>query len=289
MARRVVAQTGGRWLHAQLLAVVPLLGLLVMLASMLGASLARAEITFPDLTGRVVDAAGLLTAADKAALEADLAAFEAKSTDQIVVVTTGSLQGYPIDEFGYQLGRKWGIGQKGKDNGVLLIVAPNERKIRIEVGRRLEPLLPDGRAGSIISKTITPTFRRGDFPGGIKAGVAEIIQVLSGDKAELDERAKRPPPPVDYAGYIFIAIWIAIFCFIIWAQIQGARQMQNNIGPDGKLRPGRRRRIDDSGPIIVWPGGSGTGGWSGGSGGSSGGGFSGGGGDFGGGGASGDW
>ena len=252
---------------------------------------AWAELTFPELTGRVVDAAGLLSAADKAALEADLAAFEATSTDQIVVVTTGSLQGYPIDEFGYQLGRKWGIGQKNKDNGVLLIIAPNERKVRIEVGRRLEPLLPDGRAGSIISKTITPTFRRGDFPGGIKAGVAEIKAVLSADKAELEDRAKRPPPPVDYSQYIFIAIWLAIFCFIFWSQFQAARQMQHNIGPDGRLQPGKRRQIGDTGPVIIFPGGfgSGSGGWSGGSGGDSGGGFSGGGGDFGGGGASGDW
>lgn len=246
---------------------------------------------FPALTGRVVDQANLLTAADRAALEADLSAFETKSTDQIVVVTVPSLQGYPIDEFGYQLGRAWGIGQKGKDNGVLLIVAPNERKIRIDVGRRLEPLLPDGRAGSIISNTISPAFRRGDFSGGIKAGVAEIKAVLSGDAAELEQRAKRPPPPVDISGYIVFAIWLLILILVIRAQMQAASQMPATIGPDGKLRRqnrGRQRRGLDDGSIIFFPGGSG--GWSGGSGGSSGGGgFSGGGGDFGGGGASGDW
>ena len=247
---------------------------------------AFAEISFPELTGRVVDQAGLLTAAQRAELETELAAFEAKSTDQIVVVTTPSLQGYPIDEFGYRLGRKWGIGQKNKDNGILVIVAPNERKVRIEVGRRLEPLLPDGRAGSIISNTILPMFRRGDYPGGIKAGVAQIKAVLEGDKAELAERAKRPPPPVDYSGYVVLAIWLLIVIFVIRAQMQAAAQMPQTIGPDGK----RRRRVyRDSAPII-FPGGSG--GWSGGfggGGGDSGGGFSGGGGDFGGGGASGDW
>ncbi len=248
---------------------------------------AFAELTFPELTGRVVDQAGLLTASQRADLERELAAFEVKSTDQIVVVTTPSLQGYPIDEFGYQLGRKWGIGQKNKDNGILIIVAPKERKVRIEVGRRLEPLLPDGRAGSIISNTILPMFRRGDFPGGIKAGVAEVKAVLEGDKAELAERAKRPPPPVDYSEYVVLAIWLLIVIFVIRAQMQAAAQMPQTIGPDGKRR---RRLYRDSGPIII-PGGSGgwSGGFGGGGGGDSGGGFSGGGGDFGGGGASGDW
>lgn len=248
---------------------------------------AFAELSFPELTGRVVDQAGLLSAAQRAELETDLAAFETKTTDQIVVVTTPSLQGYPIDEFGYQLGRKWGIGQKNKDNGILIIVAPKERKVRIEVGRRLEPLLPDGRAGSIISNTILPMFRRGDFAGGIRSGVLEVRAVLEGDKAELEQRSKRPPPPVDYSGYIVLAIWLLIVIMVIRANMRAVAQMPQTIGPDGKRQ--RRRAYNDSGPII-FPGGSG--GWSGGfggGGGDSGGGFSGGGGDFGGGGASGDW
>ena len=251
------------------------------------ATVAVAEPNFPELTGRVVDQAGLLTAADKAQLETELEAFEAKSTDQIVVVTVPSLQGYPIDEFGPMLGRKWGIGQKGKDNGVLVIVAPTERKVRIEVGRRLEPLLPDGRAGTIVRETILPSFRRGDFSGGIKAGVAQVKAVLEGDKAELEQRSKRPPPPVDYSGYITIAIWLLITIFIIRAQMQAAAQMAN-LTPEQRRRYEQQRR-NNSGP-IVFPGGfgGGSGGWSGGSGGG-GGGFSGGGGDFGGGGASGDW
>ena len=247
---------------------------------------ASAELVFPELTGRVVDNANLLTAADKAELDAKLAALEAKSTDQVVVVTVPSLQGYPIDEYGYQLGRKWGIGQKGKDNGVILIVAPNERKVRIEVGRRLEPLLPDGRTGSIISRDIVPTFRRGDFAGGIKAGVSQITAALTGDASELAERAKRPPPPVDYSGYIQLAIWLLIVAFVIRQQMLAAREYAN-------LTPEQRRARQRSGGVVILPGGfgSGSGGWSGGFGGgdSGGGGFSGGGGDFGGGGASGDW
>ena len=244
-----------------------------------------ADPVLPELTGRVVDSANLLTAADRAALETELAAIEEKSTDQVVVVTVPSLQGYPIEEFGYRLGRKWGIGQKGKDNGVLLIVAPNERKVRIEVGRRLEPLLPDGRTGSIISRDIVPTFRRGDFAGGIKAGVSQIKAALYGDKSELEERAKRPPPPVDYSGYIEFAIWLLIVLFVIRQQMLAAREMAN-------LTPEQRRARQRSGGVVILPGGwgSGSGGWSGGlGGGGGGGGFSGGGGDFGGGGASGDW
>ncbi|MEQ1696800.1 MAG: TPM domain-containing protein, partial [Hyphomicrobiaceae bacterium] len=283
MAEANVLQRNGRFraggrLTAPLAFIVAAISLAVLLTS------AVAELSFPELTGRVVDQAGLLTASQRAALESDLAAFEATSTDQIVVVTTPSLQGYPIDEFGYQLGRKWGIGQKNKDNGILVIVAPNDRKVRIEVGRRLEPLLPDGRAGSIISNTILPMFRRGDFPGGIKAGVAEIKAVLTNDKTELAERSKRPPPPVDYSGYIVLAIWLLIVIMVIRAEMHAASRMPQTIGPDGKKR---RRSFSNSGPII-FPGGSGgwSGGFGGGGGGSSGG-FSGGGGDFGGGGASG--
>jgi hypothetical protein len=117
---------------------------------------ARAEPKFPALTGRIVDEAGLLSPDDRRQIEAELEALEAKSTDQIVVYTTRSLQGYPIEDFGYQLGRAWQIGQKGKDNGVVLIVAPNDRKVRIEVGRGLEPQLTD-----LMSKLIIENARRG--------------------------------------------------------------------------------------------------------------------------------
>ena len=265
--------------------LLPSMVLWIALAIAVLIALAMADPVLPELTGRVVDSANLLTAADRAALETELAAIEEKSTDQVVVVTVPSLQGYPIEEFGYRLGRKWGIGQKGKDNGVLLIVAPNERKVRIEVGRRLEPLLPDGRTGSIISRDIVPTFRRGDFAGGIKAGVSQIKAALYGDKSELEERAKRPPPPVDYSGYIEFAIWLLIVLFVIRQQMLAAREMAN-------LTPEQRRARQRSGGVVILPGGwgSGSGGWSGGlGGGGGGGGFSGGGGDFGGGGASGDW
>ena len=112
--------------------------------------------TFPSLTGQIVDNANLLTPEDRAAVEGELKALEEKSTDQFVVVTVPSLDGYEIEDYGYQLGRHWGIGQSGKDNGVMLIVAPNERKVRIEVGRGLEPIVTDLMSRIIIENAILP-------------------------------------------------------------------------------------------------------------------------------------
>lgn len=256
--------------------------LAALLALVLAFSSADAAPKFPQLTGRIVDNAGLLTADDKAAIEAELAALEAKSTDQIAVVTVPSLDGYTIEDYGYQLGRHWGIGQAGKDNGALLIVAPNERKVRIEVGRRLEPLLTDTMSSLIVNNAILPRFRRGDFSGGIRAGVRDMKDVLLGDAEAVKERAKggRTDPDVDWAAIIFLAIWIAIFLYVMYAQYRHAQL------PPGK-RPYRRTRYRDSGPIII-PGGYGH--WGGDfGGGRGGGGWSGGGGGFGGGGASGGW
>ncbi len=262
-----------------------LLAVALLLAATELAGEAAAQISqpkFPELTGRVVDEAGIIKHEDRQALERELEALEAKSTDQVVVATVKSLQGYEIEEYGYQLGRKWGIGQKGKDNGVILIVAPNERKVRIEVGRRLEPILNDGLTGTIIRGRILPAFRRGDFSGGVRAGVKDITDVLSGDAEAVKERAKggvtKPAPEVDPMGLVILAIWVGIFILIIYLQIRQSRQMPSTLG--------RNRRRD--GNVVVIPGGFG-GGWSGGGGGDSGGGWSGGGGDFGGGGSSGSW
>jgi uncharacterized protein len=132
------------------------------------------------LTGRVVDDAKLLSPADEQALKADLKALEDKSSDQVVVVTVPSLQGYSIEDYGYQLGRHWGVGTKQLNNGVLLIVAPNERKVRVEVGRGLEPTLTDALSKIIIANTILPRFRAGDFAGGIKDSMRNITLGIDG-------------------------------------------------------------------------------------------------------------
>lgn len=272
--------------RCRLLVAVMLAILAVMVLSLaMPAGNAVAEPQFPRLTGRVVDLAGLLDSVTEAQLTADLAALEEKSTDQIVVVTLPSLQGYTIEDFGYQLGRHWAIGQKGKDNGALLIVAPAERKVRIEVGHGLEAHLTDAMSRLIIENAILTRFRRGDFQGGIVAGVRDMTDVVTGDAEAVKERAKgaRRGNEIDYTGQIMLAIWIAIFMWIIYTQYQQAKSL-----PQAGGRRGRRSGFDDR--VIIIPGGSGNwsgGGWSGGSGG--GGGFSGGGGSFGGGGASGGW
>jgi len=217
---------------------------------------AVAEPDFPALTGRVVDNANILSPADEQVLIETLKQLEDKSSDQLVVVTLPSLQGYPIEDFGYQLGRHWGIGTKELNNGALLIVAPNERKVRIEVGYGLEPILTDALSRVIIDNAILPRFRGGDFPGGIKDGVRDIGLALTGDAAEIEQRAKvrrdADELPIDWFTILF---YIAIFLLIMYLSSKGAI-----------VAPGTGRSSRS---------GSG-GGWS-----SGGGGFSGGGGGFG--------
>jgi uncharacterized protein len=253
-------------------------GLLIAAALALVLSPAAAEPAFPELTGRVVDDAGLLSYPDKVAITADLKALEDKSSDQLVVVTVPSLQGYTIEDFGYQLGRRWGIGTAKFDNGVLLIVAPNERKTRIEVGTGLEGTLTDALSRIVIENSILPRFREGDFAGGIKNGVRDIALVLTGDAAEVEARARARNDAEDpIIVWLFIILWLAIFFWIAYSMWRSARYA----APSG--------RRGTAGPVFIpGPGWDGGGGWSGGGGGS-GGGFSGGGGSFGGGGASGGW
>ena len=186
-----------------------------------------AEPAFPELTGRIVDNAGLLNAEDRTAIEAELKAIEAKSTDQVVVVTLQDLGGYAIDDYGYQLGRKWGIGQKGKDNGVLLIVVPSARKVRIETGRGLEAHLTDAMSRIIIENAILPKFRRGDFSGGIRDGVRDIKATIEGDAEGVKERARGrvgEHQDVDYTALIIMAIWIAIILYVFYQQRKYAQQ-----------------------------------------------------------------
>jgi uncharacterized protein len=268
------------WSEGQHGALVALLWLLLLAVSLP----AIAQPKFPPLTGRIVDEAGLLTAQDRQALEQDLKALEEKSTDQLVVYTTRSLQGYEIEDFGYQLGRAWGIGRQGKNNGVILIVAPDQRKVRIEVGRGLEPQLTDVMSKLIIENAILPAFRRGDFAAGIKAGVRDIRDVLLGDAEAVKERArgakKRTTGGHDGMAVAILVLFILVALAIVWMQ-----QQQTAVPSRAAAR---RRRSRDAGYAAPSTWGSSSGGWSGGSS-DSGGGFSGGGGDFGGGGASGSW
>jgi len=248
-----------------------------------GPALAQAGPTFPPLTGRVIDQGNLLTDARERELTARLEALERDTTDQVVVVTVSDLQGYEIEEYGYQLGRAWGIGQAGKNNGVLLIVAPRERKVRIEVGYGLEPVLTDALAALIIQNEILPSFREGYFERGIERGVDAIDQQLRLDPAEAQARAAAAERPGSGAP-IGVGVVIAVIFFLMLLAMIG--------GGGGR---GRRRPASGVGPILVWAAAealrsSGRGGGGGGfGGGGGGGGFGGGGGSFGGGGASGGW
>lgn len=132
----------------------------------------------PTLSGRVVDDAGLLSRSERSALAARLARLEAATRHQFVVVTVPRLHGQTIETFGVRLGRTWGIGRKGVNDGVLLIVAPNERKVRIEVGTGVENRLTDRWCGRIIRQVIVPRFEAGDMAGGISDGAAAIIERL---------------------------------------------------------------------------------------------------------------
>ncbi len=244
-----------------------------------GPALAQEGPKFPALSGRVVDAASLLSRDREAEIAARLEALERDTTDQLIVVTVDDLQGYAIEDYGYQLGRAWGIGQEGKDNGVLLIVAPNERKVRIEVGYGLEPVLTDALSALIIHNQILPAFRDGYFERGILQGVAAIDEQLRLDPAEARARAAaadRPEASAPIGTVVFIA---AVFLFMGLSLIGGIA---------GR---GRRRRASGLAPILIWAAsdamrGRGGGSWGGGGGF---GGFGGGGGSFGGGGASGGW
>jgi len=144
---------------------------------------------FPALTGRVVDDAHILSDATRASLTEKLAALEASNSRQLVVVTVPSLGGYEISDYGYQLGRAWGIGQKKMNNGVLFIIAPTEHKTRIEVGYGLEPILTDAFSSVIIQTQVLPKFRSGDFNGGVTAGTDALIQQLSLETSEAEKRA----------------------------------------------------------------------------------------------------
>src|SRR3984893_8167306 len=202
-------------------------------------ALAAYALTFPELTGRVVDDDGILDPATKAALERKLAEFETKTTGQLVVVTLKSLQATSIEDYGYQLGRHWQIGQKEKNTGALLIVAPNERKVRIEVGYGLEGTLTDAGSKLIIENSIIPRFRFNDFAGGIDRGVDDIIQAVSVDSEEWKARAKQRPDDQSNLAELLTLLFFLVIFFIIVSSVarRGREQMQAD--PRGRRRPAR--------------------------------------------------
>ena len=257
----------------------------VTLIALLCAVVTAFALTLPALTGRIVDQANIIPAATRGAIEGKLAELESKSGIQLVVATVKSLEGQEIEPYANQLFRSWKLGEKTKNNGVLLLVAPNEHRVRIEVGYGLEGTLTDALSKVIITNAITPRLKTGDFAGGISRGVEDIITVLTTDASEWQQRPALRldnQPAADHAPKIFGTILLILILLLIGS-------------------PGFRRVFFDLLLILFFSGGSSgssgrypsrsSGGYSSGSSGGffGGGGFSGGGGSSGGGGASGSW
>jgi uncharacterized protein len=270
--------------------------LLAGLLALLAAPLAAAP-KFPELTGRVVDQAGILPPEVETRLTAQLEELEATTQRQLVVATVGDLQGYDISDYGYQLGRAWGIGDKARNDGAILLVAPNDRRVRIEVGYGLEGYLTDALSALIIQNTIIPRFKEGDFPGGVEAGTAAIIQQLQLPPEEAErlaaeagkQRKAKGGVPVGLIFFLFF-----VFLFVILPLIRASRARKyapSGAGPWGERSSAVRGARDTAADIILWEVGSAIlrGAMSGGGGGGGGGWGGGGGGSFGGGGASGGW
>lgn len=283
--------------------------LFVFLAMLLSPGLAW-SLDVPPLTGRVMDLAHVLSTSEADQLTADLRTHETTTGDQVVVLTLPSLEGEPLEPFAHLVATTWKLGQKGTDNGALLLVALKERKVRIEVGYGLEGTLTDARSAQIIRNEIVPRFRAGDLPGGIVAGVDAILKTIEGTY-RAPEKPSAPAGGGDMAGQILLALLVGVVFGLALSNVNRVVGALAGTGLALWLSPwlvpalvtglvtlllvlflgsamsghhGRMGRgFDDWTSYSSRGGGWGGGGFGGG------GGFSGGGGDFGGGGASGDW
>jgi uncharacterized protein len=223
---------------------------------------------FPPLTGRVVDSANIIPQAVSDRVTAKLASLEAKSGIQLVVATVKSLEGDDIEPYANGLFRAWKLGEKQKNNGVLLLVAPNEHKARIEVGYGLEGTLTDALSKIIITNAMAPRFKAGDFGGGIERGVDDIITVLTTDSAEWEKRpqlriVRQDSTLGNFAPWIALGLYLFVFFGLPILGFSGVIGTWHGFS-GGLVRVGGSGRWSDGG-------------------------FSGGGGSSGGGGASGSW
>lgn len=224
--------------------------------------------------GRVTDRTGTLSRDQIQALEKKLSAFEKETTNQIAVLLIPSLEGGSLEDYSIRLAEKWKIGQQGRNNGVILLVVKNDRKLRIEVGYGLEGALPDALSGTIIRNEIAPRFKEGQFYQGIEAGINSIIAATKGEyKASPRKKKSQIDSLLPFLPFLIVGAFIIFFML---AASQARRRNYHSGGSRGWNSGGG---FFGGGPFSA-----GSGGWS--SGGDS---FSGGGGDFGGGGASGDW
>jgi len=242
---------------------------ILSLAWLSATSAEAAPPQFPELTGRVVDEAGVLSQETRRELDGILAGDEQKfGGRQVVVATVKSLQGRDIADYGYQLGRHWGIGQKGKNTGAILLVAPAEHATRIEVGYGLEGDLTDARSRVIIERMMLPRFRQGDYDGGVLAGTKAVLGTLGNTAYPVPDYKSqmRDDGDGEPSGWLTTLIILGLVFFFSGRGFLWPLLFMGGFGGGGSR------------------GGGGFGGFGGG-----GGGFSGGGGSFGGGGASGRW
>lgn len=270
--------------------------LAVLLLALVALAAPASAQTFPPLTGRVVDQADLLRPEQEIDISSKSAALEAQTKRQFVVATVKSLEGYEISDYAYRLGRAWGIGQKQEDDGVILLVAPNERKVWITTGYGAGAFLTDAMSGIIVREKIIPEFKKNppDYGAGITAGADAIIQQmeLPPDQAQANIAKAQQQSARKKGGLPIIP---AIVIMIVFFSVIGSLSRRS-----GSKRY-RTQRGGISPWVVLWGlnelsrGSRGGGGWGGGGGfggggwGGGGGGFSGGGGGFGGGGAGGSW
>jgi uncharacterized protein len=269
---------------------------LAMTVLLLVAAPASAQ-TFPQLTGRVVDQADLLRPEQELDLSSKSEALQAQTGRQFVVATVKSLEGYPIEDYAYRLGRAWKIGDEKRDDGVILLVAPNERKVWIATGYGAGAFLTDAVSGVIVREAILPQFKKSppDYGAGITAGADAIIKQMSlpPDQAKANaEKAQQQQAHRNSGGSALPAFfWIMIVIFVLLSMFRRAggrryRSRRGGISPWVVLWGLNELNRGSRGG---WGGGSGGFGGFGGGGGGGFGGFSGGGGSFGGGGAGGGW
>ena len=240
----------------------PALYIMALALLMVTVEVGADQTPFPKLTGRVVDQAGILSESVEGQLSAAFKRHETQTSNQVVVATINDLGSKTIAQYGYMLGRHWGIGQEGKNNGLILLISKHDRELRIEVGYGLEGLMTDALATSIVHHTIAPFFKRGDFDGGVIAGSNQILEVLSGKKVQLPRVSSRKPEQ----NPLLMGLMIFIFLLLYW----GLPLLRIHYGYSGSYYSG-----GSLGGVDAFDSFSG--------------GFSGGGGGFGGGGGGGSW
>ena len=241
----------------------PALYIMALALLMVTVEVGADQTPFPKLTGRVVDQAGILSESVEGQLSAAFKRHETQTSNQVVVATINDLGSKTIAQYGYMLGRHWGIGQEGKNKGLILLISKHDRELRIEVGYGLEGLMTDALATSIVHHTIVPFFKRGDFDGGVIAGSNQILEVLSGKKVQLPRVSSRKPE----RNSLLMGLMIFIFLLVFWGL---PTFLRIRYGYGGSYYPGGSLGGFDAFDSFS-------------------GGFSGGGGGFGGGGGGGSW